>query len=1370
MNPIPGYSNVGFPISLAGLDTSAHPQVRLRINFDTENPLTTPLIEKIRIGGSRLLSADMMGLNGWQLSSSIQLIDGLLNASSISGTITSDYIHSQRPIKGVTFSGNTTTNVMIEVFDSSGASLGGAPKGGSVGFTTPQAGFSLEISLPTNGYIKRLEITPLYGEPARDVEIDVTEDGSLDWSFPSTLGRGHYAWQTQLIADQSALGSSQGSDSITLNIGASGESVYSIVPVSSYVNSGLISVSSDSSGFDSQVTISVAGAAFSTGSESELFTSALTSTQLTAINSLGSGWFDSETNRDWRVIDFSLSSTTSQQVTISGLALGYTIFENVSGLGTQIADYHDIHTQEDPPPVEIAIPFNITTVKGAISIDGDLTFDYFLTNRDFQVPDTLYPDGNMIEIVTKHHHYTDNSQISHISLRGGASDGQVLEFIVANNQDGLWGQGYPVIFDQNSGASIAPLDLSSSYVEILTHIDGYDDIVVHWIFNINWNWDDVDTINWVSKGMNAAGETVWPATAASGLAPGANAVENDLQIDSFEVRDMFDRLLSNQYSNFYPFPSLEGNDLNITGTVRFQDSVDARPALGDFEVGLNMSGNLFSLSPGDAGSFGDLITPPLHSGINQISEVSLSPLMLSVGPSGSTVGAEDTTGLAPVVIVRIDSAPPSAGPIQVNTPTGLQDAHGKVWDPAVPLSVFVTIDEVEARGDLLTLRYWRESVDDVNMDGIADEDEYLSQHHPLSIGMTGQQQINFVGIDVSSQSFNSPVHMYLEGTDFAGWTYHDGGTGGGPGATNAWSTVIVAIDEPTNIVPAGFDLDHEIGYLLAGQSHTFSMQIDEMNGINTLDNVTVMLCGDNPSNLGKFSYDPSRGTLWSAGDSRVTPLSAQSSQVTSSITQLSLMFELSWDYPWEEGQNSCKPSISIDDDLVTVAYQNNIGELSWDLDNKYTAVPSSIVDLTPPIIEPSGNYLYLQQGDEFQVSGSIYYFGSQVLATDISSDLKVEVEVIYGTQQVDTEVFVNPDGTFTGSLVLPARVPLNPEMEVTTSVLNVPGVGSMVSNSDMSVIVDSKSPQVLFNILEYPDSSLTLLDSDMMSQVQVTVTMVDEIGMDDGPLQVSWVYVRDNAPVPGTEDSGELPLITDGDFNDVYQFTLDLMPKNGMELEPGDYIWFWIMSTDKSGNEIVGPGSASAPRQVTIRIMEFLGQFTRAVINPTITPVQGEMLTIETFWENPGKREGEVVVGLYELDGVSWIPSFSTLRDGDITLSIPVESSSIYAEFQWESWQAGQPNLYLIVNQDFTNPYQPITGINVQPPLIEEESGGDSQMLIIGGVLVVVVLGIAMTMIRGRDSDDFYYEDEEEDYYEDDSWESKEGEPEEPEEAEEEVE
>ncbi|MEC9264166.1 MAG: hypothetical protein VYD23_03595, partial [Candidatus Thermoplasmatota archaeon] len=518
---------------------------------------------------------------------------------------------------------------------------------------------------------------------------------------------------------------------------------------------------------------------------------------------------------------------------------------------------------------------------GSVAIDGVMDFDYIMTNRDFQTPNTMYPNRELVEIMTKHHHLYDNDEIVKITLKGTASDGEIIEFEVTKDPMMGW-DAAPPTFSQSSGSNVAMLDETSSYFDNVVHNDGWTDISVHWMFEISWSWDDVDSIRWVAQAYDSMGETVWPAVSFSGQS-GAKAVENDLQVDSFEIRDESGRLLSNQYSPFYPFPIMAGGQVNITGTVRFQDSVDTRPDSGDYSVGVDLSGNLFALASEDGGGYAGVVTPP-----SSLSELSLSPMMLTVGPTGSSTGAEDVTGVAPEVVIRVDSNPPTAGPMEVNTAIGLQNAHGKVWDPQDPLAVFITIDEAEARGELITLRYWRETIDDVNMDGIADEDEYLSQQQPLTSGMTGQQQVQFAGLDVSSLPFNSIVHLYIEGTDWAGYSYQDGGTGGGPGAENAWASLVVATDEPTSIIPTGFDLDRELGYLLAGVPHTFTMQIDEPNGIHTLDNVTIMLCGDGPSTLGKFTYDPSRGVLWSADDSMVSPLTAQTAEVSDTVIQLSL--------------------------------------------------------------------------------------------------------------------------------------------------------------------------------------------------------------------------------------------------------------------------------------------------------------------------------------------------------------------------------------------------------------------------------------------------------------------------------------------------
>ena len=289
---------------------------------------------------------------------------------------------------------------------------------------------------------------------------------------------------------------------------------------------------------------------------------------------------------------------------------------------------------------------------------------------------------------------------------------------------------------------------------------------------------------------------------------------------------------------------------------------------------------------------------------------------------------------------------------------------------------------------------------------------------------------------------------------------------------------------------------------MAGHRHTFSMQIDEPNGIETLDNVTIMLCGDGPSNVGKMSYDPSRGVLWAAPDSMVTPLSVQTQIVTADVTELSIDFEISWDYVWEDGQPSCKPSVSILDDLNTVAYQNNIGELSWQLDNQFLAIPDSMTDLTSPMMDQVESQLFLRQGDEFMVTGSLMYAGSGMPINSIPDDLRVEAVVIYGSQQITSETELAEDSTFSITVTLPDRVPLDPTMVVSLNVLNVPGLGGSTANSDYSIVVDSRAPTALFDQLKYPASSLTIIESDMVDDVKVTVTMNDQIGM-----QLSLIHI-----------------------------------------------------------------------------------------------------------------------------------------------------------------------------------------------------------------------------------------------------------------------
>ena len=1354
-DPVPGYSNISLPFSLAGIDANQYPQVRLKIHMGSDDPEQTPRIEKIHIGGKRILNADS-GQNGWDYSAGIEVVDGLLNATAVTGTISSDFVYSSRPIKSVTIQGNISSSVTVTVYDIRGNSLGTASKGGTLQFSSQQIGFSVSVTLPTNGWIDVLRVSSTFSNPSSGSHIDVLDDGTDEWSFPmsdsSNHGYGNLGWQSLITTPDS----SSRSTSLTLD-GTNAESVTVLIPESAAVTSGIVSISPEMGGFVDPVTVSIAGSTVSGGVGESPFITSLSLAQISGIGLLTPSHTDSETGRQWLEIPLSVSSVSSQTVHVSSIGIGYQFFENVSGLGPSIANYLESLPSEGSSE-ESDIPVSVTSDYGAVSIDGSIVFDFLFVNRDFSVPNTFFPDGGTIEIVTRHHHLFDNSQISDITLTGTASDGNIIGLRVENSNDGLWGQGSQLVsFSQTSGGSVAPMSPASSFVTQSVHSDGYTDIEVHWAFSVDWNWDDVDYIMWEARANDANGDTIWPSSAQSGSS-GANAVENDLQIDSFEVRDAGDRLISNIYDTlFYPFPILDGADLNISGTVRFQDTDDKRPLPSDFSVALNLSGAIYPLQTGDGGSFSGVVASP--SGISQIS---LSPVMLRVGPSSSTNGAQDTTGTTTIVEIVVDENPPVAGPIQVQTPVGLQPVDGMVVPPTVPFAPYITISEEEARGDLLTLRYWRTGVDDTDGDGIADEEEYQTQNSDLSQGLTGEQQIQFLGIDVSSMD-NEVMHLYVEGTDWVGLSYQEGGTGGGPGAANSWASVVVAEDVMVEFAGAGlgtgsgggstFSLDRltqdSIEYFLVpGRDHTFKVRVDEPNGFRTIDNITVHLCGYG-SDFGVFSYDPYSASISSPSTSMLAPVSTSTEQITSTITELSVKFRISWDMPFTEADFDCKPRVLVQDGLDQIESEV-LSSLSWRLDNRITAVPQFAEDLTAPIVPAIGTSLYLGQGDQFSLSGAIFHEGSGVRLAEAPEGLTVMLSMLYGSGTYQSTSEANQNGNFTVEMALPTFQPVVPTTVLTTSLLNTPGLSHSVDNSDASATVDTKSPTALFDIDQYPDSSLTVIETDSMESVLVTVTILEEIGMNYGPLQVSWVFQRNGEVVIGTEASGELPWYSSEDGVHVYQGELDFRPVLEFNIEDGDKVEFWVTSTDKAGNSVLGLGGPESPRTPTLRIVEFLGQYTREVVTPTKSPIVGETLSIVTYWENPGKREGTITVGLYEqkIDG-TWQPSISTLLNGPVELTLPPGSSSVKATFEYQTWQEGQPLLVIVVDDDFdNNNYMnvEISGIEVNPASSVDQSG-DATLWLIGSLIVVIsLMGVAFYILR-RGGDDYYYDEDYDDSY-----------------------
>ena len=93
--------------------------------------------------------------------------------------------------------------------------------------------------------------------------------------------------------------------------------------------------------------------------------------------------------------------------------------------------------------------------------------------------------------------------------------------------------------------------------------------------------------------------------------------------------------------------------------------------------------------------------------------------------------------------------------------------------------MYVTVTDEQDRGDEVTLHYWREGIDDSNADGEAQAEEYQTQTEPLFLYVAAATDY-FLKHPSVWKRIQWQGQFVLEGTDWAGNDYQNGGTGGAP--------------------------------------------------------------------------------------------------------------------------------------------------------------------------------------------------------------------------------------------------------------------------------------------------------------------------------------------------------------------------------------------------------------------------------------------------------------------------------------------------------------------------------------------------------------------------------------------------------------
>jgi hypothetical protein len=1322
-----GHSNMSLPLSLASIDRDANPDIHIEIMLGTDDEYYTPLISELSVGATRYFGH----ANGWNIPSAVVMLSNGSWENTGGGTqvITGQSGYSARPISSATVTGNftQTTASLITV---------GTQK---VSTTTASSVLNLgdmrtyvspTVSMAPGAMIESLAFRGAFAQPAHDASIDLADDGVIDWSFTSSPSYGSYGWQTRTYCPACPPTTSASHSMLVIG----NDTLTVMVPEIANVHSLLLGVTPN--GETAPLTLSSGGNSFYQLSAYNWTTSviSISNPQLSA-----SSTHVDPSGRNWSVFDIQLNSSPSTTFKIGSFAIGYNLLENVSGLGQVVKTYHEVNSNNGLETI-VDIPLTWNSVAGGVAIDGGVYHENMITNHPFSVPDTWYPNNLLQGFSTQHHHLLGNENIDEIHLIGLDSSGDSVNIVLSDIQSGG-------TFTQASGFGMLKLSNTTSVSEIAGRI------VVDWQFEVDWDWDDSQSISWSAQGYDENGEGLSPATAQSG-GVATQASENDLQVDSWQVSDLYGHDLSDMFSPAYPFWAKSGSQVSVSGTVRFENTLDMRPIQDDFVVAVDIDGVDVILNSTSDGQWTGLVTLP-----SNVSQANLTPYVFRAGPITGASGAEDATLTTPVNIL-LDGDSPWASNLQINNGQRLLAADGFTWDPSSSLSLQVTVTDDQALGDKLTMHYWREVMDDSNGDGLADESEYQTMFENLPEGISGERTLTFSGIDVSGLEMNALFSVYFTGTDYAG---HQLMYGGDSGVDNDMATLIIAVNEPTDIPTTSLSLNTVNEQLLAGQMHTLSMNIDDANGVNSVDLVTVKLLGADVDDVGVMNWEPRNGAMYSGESSQLTLHDVRVTE-QGDYSLVEWDFTLDWDFDESLITEYALPGIVVfdDDDLNPVVLMTNLGIIRWQLDNNLQVNVGDMGDNTPPISASSAEHIYVQPGDDLTFSGTVVFekSGAQ-LSTLPGQGLEIAVSTVYGSESIQSYAEVGENGTWETGLILPSRSLIENILVVDYHITGVQAPGEDSSVAQTLITVDETAPVVQFSSVP-----LSLDDYDL-EVLQFAIQITENGGMPEGDLLVNWAFLRNSVIMNDGQSSSALPFISNNSGSWSYVGSMDFTEGVNVSLEEGDELIWWIDVVDRAGNTATGTGLSLIDAMNT--------DFTVLSYDVTVTNieisladgkaprgnevVEGTELGIIVHVRNLGTKTGTVTISLMEDMG----ESRSWLSHGDFELSLSPGQTLQTIPILYETHGAGQQNLYVNVtgmdswvdNSLLPHCY-PVNGnascsLNVESDMPRVISQDDAESGLDGFsafniILVLLLIGAAITIVvltrKSADESIFYDDDE----------------------------
>ena len=1256
------------PLGAEGLTYPVLPtgdSFRIRVEFGTTDHQLTPRIVGLHSGAVRILnSAD--ATNGWIVPHSLThevLERNISNPTINTVQISGSAVYGDAPIEEVTLVAEAA-GALFQLWDGQGALLAsGMLSNRSIVLPHPAVTIRPTIDLQPGGWIRYASFTGHLGAPLNTGSLDVGGDGIIDWNWDFDSD-GAFGWYDGSHHENSSVHQG-GAPGTMLDQGLA---LYANQDITWTWNNGH---------HDSMET-----------GELRILEHPLTFIQ------------NQSNPSDFSFIDIATSWENTNPITGLGSALRDIQSEAVNGTGPATIISGNLQ-----------IPIVLEADQGGVALTGSISHAQRIVNEVTSVPSGTMVPGQNVTITSLHSHLFNRGLFDAAILRMQTSNGLDIEAHI----DDLSGQ--PVATQLFGSTQIS---LESTHVQNV----GPDAYQIEWNFTTQWAFDDEDWIRVLIEAIEVDGFTLGPGHAMIG---GSNhqAMENDLEVVTWEVRDEQSRLLSNTWDARYPLHARAGSNIDVSGIVRFEGQANQHPSADAYRIALELSSaDETTQSMGESGpdgSFSASITLSDESG-----NVSISPWILQIGPSGTpTLGAEDATGGLLSVEVQIDSVAPTLGPLMIYTPQGGDVADGNILSPDRTIPFMIEVHDSELLATFVNLRCWFETYDDLDRDGIPDESEYGDSSQFLGGAPRGTIHVDFPAISLSGMQDDDRISCYIEGGDFAGHPFIGAG---GPGFDTDLATMTVQTQEPTQVSLSSISLDrHEEMSLLQGIEHTFSFTFQDGNGLNSIDLIELDIAGDG---RGIIHYHPLQDSLTSPSGSSAIPVGIVTESLGDDayLVELSFAIALSAPEDWLEG--TWIPSLRmIEEGELVSGGATNLQHLFWALDNRLMWRVDEILDQTAPSMPAYENRLNLQPGDSMSLRASIVHRESdEPLVVNLPSMAEIEVSIEGGVQPYSS--YHDSEGSSFSALIdFELGNWPGPIHTVQFGLMNQSILNSSLPDMMFEVAIDDVAP-----VIQFQSTSLVQLRSDYLNNQLVAFTIEDEGGMGDQSVELNWVYRRAGVNIAGSEGTVNLGLGVHSQESWVYSTYVDFTPST--DLEPGDILLVWIEGQDLAGNLLEGPNTHDMPRVTALEVMHFTPVLDSMWTSPP-KPEMGQQIRVDARVTNLGNLEGSLSVGLWAWEAQpNSDPLIIRLDEQNVSLD---SRQSILLSFDFEAYKEGDLQVYLVVNEDVDS------RVPIDLPVIREEGAsltwfervfGDGPLVLSILIIACTGLGFSMALFWLRDEED----------------------------------